>query len=140
MNTAEQTFQFWKDNLIDREYTLPLSEVQKRYTRWLKSQDNPPLTKDARVHAFVAMSDGLCSTAEGQVYMDLIDKLHEEISPEERRILGSQCEALKQEASAVITNLLIQVNQMRGMFPDEDGAIADAVNTAEAFTDKLNSL
>jgi hypothetical protein len=38
---------------------------------------------------------------------------------------------VQNELAAALQNLLWQINQMRGMFRDEDGTIEDAVNDAE---------
>lgn len=39
---------------------------------------------------------------------------------------------VENELAAALQTLLWQTNQMRGMFPDDDGAIDAAVNDAEA--------
>lgn len=53
--------------------------------------------------------------------------------PTEEKPALTDIEILTRSAQAQMRDLIEQINQMRGMFPDVDGAIANAIADAEAW-------
>ena len=55
------------------------------------------------------------------------------LDPTDEKPALSEIEILTRSAQAQMRDLIEQINQMRGMFPDGDGAIANANANAEAW-------
>jgi len=86
----------------------------------------------ADAHAMTWLKSQWWTECHGKMPEDCAEALEAYGAQDNENYIHYETHAVENEASAALGQLLEQVYQMQGMFRDEDGAIARAVEDAEA--------